>query len=301
LAPYAPLPASLLAQLDPRPERVLALFAPVEDYDVRGMLSIAAESDGGPKVSIPLYEKAARLDPNVYFFLGGYLAALDRPVEAVKAFEAGVERAPDRVGVANGLRWLIGHYCDEGRLERARQHATMVADTYAAEGLASLGYFMERIGDYAAAEKWYRTVHKRYDDRRSLDEFYIRYQQRHGGELFKVQAAEAMARVFPKGLERVSRSQLTVPIPEDGAWIDGEHAGTVVFGLRRGDRVVAVNGFRIHNVDQYGCIVTFSDDLETEIIAARKAEFIEIKGPLRRELYGLAKGGPNGAGRKPAM
>jgi len=291
-APFALLPARLLIDDNTPPETIATLYAPVADYDAYA-LGMLGSSANDPVAAERWHRRHAELDPNAQLDLAAFLLDHDRVLEAVAAFEAAVRDA-DSLAVANGMHWLVGYYCDHDRLDRARALADQVAATYSGEGLRTKAYFLERLGQYEAAEQWYQKMAERYDSWWAVDLFYIRYHERHGGERYAARATESLARTFPKGgLERVTLASFSrPPAPADDSVVatkEDQKYGR--FGLVKGDHVVAVNGIRIRNGTQLNCVLSFTDDQEITAILWRNGKYLEIRGPWEHTRYGKVPGG----------
>lgn len=62
------------------------------------------------------------------------------------------------------------------------------------------------------------------------------------------------------------------------------------FGLRTGDVVLALDGFRVRDDDQYLCVRGFSDEPEMQAIVWRDGRYLEVKGQFKRRRFGPAPG-----------
>jgi tetratricopeptide (TPR) repeat protein len=290
LRELAPHDRRIVSLADPgdeaSPEATAALYGPLAEYDLTVLRKLAWSHRQDPSAAVPLYEKAVQMDPGGYLPLGSYLADQYRDEEAAAAYEKAIAKARDRVAVSHYALWLVGHYCDMGRLPRAREVAQMAADTGSAPGLEAMGYFAERMGRPAEAEAWYQKVAERYGDRRPLDQFYMRYAHRFPDGRFNTEARSALAALFPAGLERVSLVDFTEPPkPGEGVRVTGRSQRSTRFGLRKDDIVVALNGYRVGNDEQYATLWTFDDGPAATVIVWRDARYVEIKGELRGTRY----------------
>jgi tetratricopeptide (TPR) repeat protein len=118
--------------------------------------------------------RVCELDPNEYLDLGKYLVKNDRKAEAVEAFQKAVDLAPNRVGVANGVDWLVNYYYDQGESKKALEVADMAADVYSYRGLETKAKLMEKMKNYPEAERIYLAIDERYDDKKVVFNFYQR-------------------------------------------------------------------------------------------------------------------------------
>jgi hypothetical protein len=301
VAPFDPVFLSTLAPeglvIDPSQENALAresvaaLFGPLVDYDLSAMVHLAQLYRSDVAEFRTHYAKIVALEPNEYVALGEYLVDHGLDDEAADAYEKAIDKARERVGLSNDLAWLIGYYFDRSRSDRAGEVAKIAADVYSAGGLGAMAYYEERQGRYAEAEQWHRKIIDRYGEgsRLPLDQFYIRYEHRVGDGRFRAEAAAALGRVFPSGLERVSLAEMSAPPgPGDRLTISGRFARSTRFGLLKGDVVVALNGYRLRDDPQYQTLWTFDDRPEATAIVWRRGHYVEIQGRLPRLVYGPA-------------
>jgi tetratricopeptide (TPR) repeat protein len=286
LAPSLRLLADATAKDVEDPDRLAAIYGPLAEYDLVVILKLARARRATPELALPLFAKAAALDQQIELEVGDYLVDLDRPEDAAAAYERAIARSRDRVAVSTGVKWLVGHYCDLGSLSRARAVAEMAADVYSAGGLSTMAYLMERLGRYDDAAAWYQKMVERYDRRDDLDEFYVRYQHRVGGDRFGIEAAEARDRIFPTGLKPVSLADLKTPPGRLGVAISERSQKNTRLGLQKDDVVVALNGLRVINEAQYRCVWRFTDDPSATLIVWRDGRYMEVKGSSSRVNYG---------------
>jgi hypothetical protein len=61
------------------------------------------------------------------------------------------------------------------------------------------------------------------------------------------------------------------------------------FGIRAGDRVVALDGYRVRTVQQYLAVRSFSDAPKMTAVVWRDGRYQEVNGIFRREQYGPAR------------
>ena len=295
----APFDTKVLSVLAPKrdeatAEQVTSLYGSLTEYDIQVMKLLAGTRRADVATFRALYERIAALVPDEYLGLGDYLVDAGLEDEAAAAYEKAIAKAGDRVGVSNGVQWLVGYYCDRSRTDRARAVAQMAADVGSGAGFQTMGYFFERMGRYTEAQVWYEKIVERYGERganrEALDDFYIRYAHRVGDGRFGGEAAAALARVFPAGLERVSLADIDGPPRLRDAMhavrVSGDSQRSTRFGLLKDDVVMALNGYRVHNNRQYQLLWTFDDRPEATVIVWRQGRPVEVKGQFKGMAYG---------------
>jgi tetratricopeptide (TPR) repeat protein len=273
-----------------------AIYGPMVAYDADAKGAKATgvqESDAVFKVSA---KRACEANPDQCLRVAAELVERGAIEEAVHAYERALARAPDRVEVSNSSRWLVQHYFDQGRTQRALEVAQMCAAVQSGGGFATLGQLLERMGRYDEAERTYIDMAKRYRELEvRLLAFYLRYERRQTDGKFRVQAADAEKKLFPGGLKRVTLSDLRALVDRFGV-TGASQAGAPVpevtsrelqdMGLRPADRVIAVDGYRVINEYQYACVIGFTDQPEVAIIALRDGQYAELMGKMARRRYG---------------
>jgi tetratricopeptide (TPR) repeat protein len=274
------------------PEQIEELWGPLREYDAtleRSLLRAAARRDDATLVRYA--QKACDADAEVCALIANELSDRGLTAEALPFFERGYRSARDRVGLSNYEGRAIDHYFDVGQTEKALEMAQEGAAVYSEAGLANMGRLLERLGEYEEAEAVYKRTAERYPGAQwELDLFYVRYLQRIGGGLFRDKAAEAMSRVFPQGLEKASAKDWKEPLfPVQGATVPPDSPRAAVLqraGVRPGDLIVAIDGFRVRNDTQYVCVMRLSDQSEVSVLVWREGRLLELKGPILRLHFG---------------
>ncbi|HXK08478.1 MAG TPA: hypothetical protein VMT70_02415, partial [Vicinamibacteria bacterium] len=178
MAPYSAYLASWESSARQRAKErnldLAALWGPLAEYNLTAMHEVAAKLKAGSEEHRRLYERLTRLDPDSYVNLGWELQQAGLDEEAAAAFEQAYEKARDQVRVSHSMEWLVDHYFDHGRKDRAFEIAGAMAEVYSAPGLLLQARMLERSGRIAEAESWYQREKERYDDKDSLDCFYLR-------------------------------------------------------------------------------------------------------------------------------
>ena len=116
------------------PDEIAAQFETLGAYDTWAMQVVANAWKADPDRYEGAFLPICRLNPGLYIQLGDYLVEHRRPEAAARAYQNAVDHDPDRVHVANNLRWLVDHYYAEGRRKEAFELAEMGAEVYSQAG-----------------------------------------------------------------------------------------------------------------------------------------------------------------------
>jgi tetratricopeptide (TPR) repeat protein len=251
-------------------------------------LSEAAENASPAQKGVLLARQCAQAAVHC-LDLGHHLADQGSDDEAAAAFEkAFADASIDRVLLSHHSRWLIRYHFRKGNRERALALAESAASTGSATGLSFHGELMELMEKYPAAETSYRTGAERYDDPSSLIAFYYRVARGKGRKEYEARLVRAARALFPRGLEPIEASEtLGTDAPRDGAHVMGHSRMLLDAGLRAGDVVVALDGWRIHTAAQYDTVRRFTRDDEMRFTFWRGGSYQEAKGPVKDRWLGV--------------
>jgi tetratricopeptide (TPR) repeat protein len=255
------------------------ILGPLLDYDIMINSNIEAHLRLTTAQSIEVPSRMCEADADRCELLGLALLRADRDADAAKAFERWAGEAQDRVGVANGLTWLVRYYADNNRLDRATKLAEMAAETGAGSGLETLAELLDRQGEHQLAEGIYKRIADRYENNGGyLGAFYRRMARRSGDAAYETRAATALKEDFKDGIERVSPAMLT-KAPVDGMRVGRVGPRARRLGVQDNDIVVAVDGVRIHSSWQYQLALRFGETSATsiELVVWRDGRYQTLK------------------------
>ena len=264
-------------------------LGPLAEYDVWAMKLIADTLKETPAEYRRAYEKIAALDPDVYTDLGNYLWERGLKDDGAAVLEKALTSRTNRVSLSYYLWQLADYHIDRGRDERGLEVAQAAADTGSEMGFSTLARMNERLGRYGEAEKWHRAAAERYEGAvPHLPCFYIRREMRAPGGPYKPHLQPATMEVFPRGLTKVQLSSFSAPPnpEEDQAGMTEMSLNWERVGLRLGDVVVALDGYRVRSWDELMCVRTWKDDRTLDMIVWRDQKYVEVKGPFPRAPYG---------------
>jgi hypothetical protein len=192
--------------------------------------------------------------------LGHHLADLGREPEAAAAFEkAFADPALDAVLLSHHSGWLVRYRLRQGDRAGALALAEAALRTGSGSGYGVHADLMERLERFAEAERSFAARADRYDDQGGLIAFYYRAARVHGRREYEARLQRAARTVFPDGLQPVGAPEtLGTTAPTDGACVMRHSRALLAAGLRTGDVVVGLDGFRIRTAAQYAAVRRFS-------------------------------------------
>jgi tetratricopeptide (TPR) repeat protein len=236
----------------------------------------------------PYHERLCDLDPDECTGAAKWFAARGEDERALKAFERAFEKSRDPLPVANNADWPVDYYLDHERPDDALRIAAYAADVYSHSGLITMARLMERLGRYNDAVSWYQRAQERYESSTNLDQFYVRYHYRVGGERYAQESAAALQRLLPKGLEKAAFSDFHgAPNSGDGySASNSEMQRLKEAGVHTGDIIVSFDGYRVYNRTQWLLIRSLRDDQTASLVVWRGGGYIQLDGPYVRSKFG---------------
>jgi tetratricopeptide (TPR) repeat protein len=226
------------------------LFAGVTAYRAGAMQYVGYSVQDQPERFEFLLSQAAKLNPYEYYNLADYFADRKEDDKAAGYLESGMTNDPDSVTAANRSQWLVEYYLRKGRTNDASRTADFAGEVYSYDGLLAKAVFLERTHDYPGAYQWYANIEERYDDSGPLINYCLRYKVLTGDTRFDGQVQARLGKIFPKGVEKVSLADFK-SAPGNGVLVKTENNLITAAGMNQGDVIVALDGVRVHNFQQY--------------------------------------------------
>ena len=255
-----------------------AVYGPLAEFNVRAMGKLADASWYDPAGFREWQGRLCEIVPDRCFMLGYRLAELGHADEAAVAYQKAFDRANDRVAAANQCRWLVRYYADHGQVRKAEVVARSAAGTGAASGLFALAELLERKGRLGDAEEQYRQILDRYQDPERLAGFYFR-QIRAGHAEYEPRFRNALALALPEGLLPLDRGALD-KAPARGAVVRKENDNTKRWGIKWGDVIVALDGYRVHGRRSFDVINELSLAPRMDLVVWRGSRFVDVTAEL---------------------
>jgi hypothetical protein len=219
--------------------------------------------------------------------LANLLLSDGREAQAVVAYERWIGSSRDRVGVSNGVTWLVRHYEASGDRARAEAVARMAADTGSGGGLETLGHLLDARGQYADARQIFQQIADRYDDTVPLGSFFVRQGLRTADRALELEGWDNLRAVFPSGMERLQMHALD-STPVDGMGFQSAGRRAVAAGLRATDIVVGVDAWRVRNNRQYTVLMRLSHDPALTLTVWRDGRYQQLRMRVPERWLGAA-------------
>ncbi len=136
------------------------------------------------------------------------------------------------------------------------------------------------MAKYEEAEDILKQASERYEKAPDLAAFYVRWSKATEEPGVKTAADSLVAKVFPKGLERVDMPPAAGP-PADGVKVTRTGFRGANAGFAIDDVVVAVDGVTVHNYDQFVLAWQMDAAPAIEFLMWRGGNYSTIRADIR--------------------
>jgi hypothetical protein len=267
-----------------------SVFGRSEEYDLRVLreLGDVAYARRDPEIR-KIHVRMCAIDAGECVVLGYTCVDGRDEACAVAAFERAFSDAADRVRVSVECNWLMKYHLRHGRRARAQEIARAVDEVGSGVGMETMSSFLEETGRYAEAERHLQDEAERYpglDPNYVMIAFYHRMAHERGDAAYEAKFRKAAEGIFAATPERADRAALAEP-PKDGALIASETPSLTLSGLRRGDVIVALDGWRVRDDRQYTAVRAFDDDPEMRFVVWRDDKYVEIAARRLGRRFGV--------------
>jgi len=240
------------------------------------------------EVWMELMLPAAEMLPLFHYEVAERLVTLDQPKAAAKHLEIAMDQWPDDDLIAQHANWLVHHYATHDETEKANALATRAAETGSLSGLMAAATLAERLADYNRAEALYEQIRSRHGDSASLQAFYYRHRAR-GGVTPRLAAGlyDRMRELFPDGPKQVAIEDLGHQPPTRSIEVVGSNWFTEQAGIKEGSRIVALNGIRVRDSNQYRFVHSLSWEPRLDLIVWQNGQYEERSALLASRRFGV--------------
>jgi hypothetical protein len=235
------------------------------DYDLRAIDTTAKYLNTGTQDLLALQRKGCAISPRDCLSVASTLLYwMEDEAGAASEYErAFADPDLDAIARAADAGWLVSYYHRTKQVDKAVALAEQVVRTGSAAGYVTHGRLSERLGLLDKAEEDFMANVTAYDNKTGLLGFYYRRVEVEKNDAYGAKYARWLAEVFPDGL-RPEPTAMPGP-PQQGVFVYKDSPYSRKFGVRTGDIIVGLEGWRVDNSEQYFAINAFTDDAEMKI------------------------------------
>jgi hypothetical protein len=176
--------------------------------------------------------------------------------------------------MANGTQWLVLYLERTGQGAKAEEIAQEAAKVYSAIGLQTMALLREKQNRLDEAEDWLNKAEERYGSfKGDLNAFHLRNAAHN--PRYKKLADEGFKEVFKHGLVKFDGQGETAP-PRTGIRAKGHNGSLSAAGIWEGAIIVALDGYRVENTDQYYAIRSMSSDDKMALVVFQQGKYKSI-------------------------
>jgi hypothetical protein len=284
-APHDMLLLKAMAEGDPNAAAVKHARGLLEyhhDYDLRAIDTSIKHVNTGSQDLLNLQRKACSISPRDCMAMASTLLYwMDDEAAAAREYEqAFADPDLDAIARANESNWLVSYYYRTKQVDKAVALAEQVVRTGAGAGYVTHGRLSERRGLFDQAEEDFMAHVTAYDNKSGLLGFYYRRVEVEKSDAYRAKYQQWLAKVFPDGLQSAPTSM--PGSPQKGVFVYKDSPYSRKYGVRAGDIIVGLEGYRVDNQEQYFAINAFKDDPVMKITLWRgQLVTIEAKSPTR--------------------
>jgi tetratricopeptide (TPR) repeat protein len=273
-----------LPKQDPSSDQIRQLYGPMVAYHLGAMDKLAtAYKNQDTDAYVELMWKICDLSESFCYGLGRYLAKNNKPEAAAEAYQQAIDRSTDEVRMSNGCDWLVNYYYDTGKKERALSIAKRAAEVYSQKGLETMAKLQEKMNSLDTAEDYFQKIRERYDTKGMLCAFYQRHPNH---DKFQAKYNDLIGELFPGGMQTAALSEFSGS-PSNGVIFLNSNRILAQYGLGIHDIIVAIDGCKVKNLEQYVFVRSLSDSPRMDLVVWHRNHYIAVQPELENRLFGV--------------
>jgi tetratricopeptide (TPR) repeat protein len=251
-----------------------SLYGSTVEYDRDALVSITdAARASDPAEFLSAAQAMCQISVDDCRILADYLREKGDFDGAAREYQRWIDGAHDRIVVSNGVEWIVDYYFEHHQKEKALAIARQAGEVYSCTGLDTFALALEREGRLSDAESYFEKQQERYGMTAPLTAFF----GRHTNDAHMKASFDArMAEVFPHGRQPARKEDFVGARPE-GAVVTGIEGHSPA--LHKGDTIVAVDGIRVVDLEQFRVQNRMESKPNVTIIYQRHADVGEITMP----------------------
>jgi hypothetical protein len=268
---------------DPNVSRARQLLTQRQAFDLRAIDVFLKREDDDAARAV-LQRKGCELASRDCLALATTLARLGDDDQAAATYEkAFADPMMDMVALSGDAGWLVDYYRRRLRIDEAVALAERAASVGSVQGLLARGLLQERLGDFDAAERDLVDIAGSYQTPEYLLGFYYRRVEVAHDERYRAKWDKWRTETFPNGIQPEPASMTETP--KTGVFIYEDSPRSRKAGIRAGDIVVGLEGWRVDTQEQYRAINAFFDRPLVKLTLWRGA-LIKVEASSPNRLFG---------------
>ena len=269
---------------DPAVKHARGLLAYHHDYDLRALESslpyLSSEAE-----RLPLRRKSCELSSSDCLTLASSLLYMGDEAGAAELYgRLLVDPDIDAVTRAASSYWPVTYFYRHQQIDKAIAIAEAANQTGAGSGNVTRGWLNEQRGRLDEAEQDHFDNATRYENLSGLVAFYYRRVEVDRNVAYEAKWLKWRAEVFPNGLQPEPTNMTGVP--QSGVFVNKESEYSRAAGIRAGDIIVGLDGWRVDNTNQYSAILAFKDDPAVNLTVSRGGRLLKIEAKSPTRLFG---------------
>jgi len=267
---------------EPAVKHARGLLAHHHDYDLRALESALPHMSSEAE-RMPLRRKACEISSRDCLQLASSLMFSGDQAGAAALYERVlVDPEIDAVTRSYEFHWPIMYFYGQGQVDKAIALAEEARNACRVCTYATRAWLNEQRGRLDEAEKDHYENAIEYKNHAGLIAFYYRRVEVDRNLAYETKWLKWRAEWFPNGLQPEPGTMAGVP--QVGVFVNKDSEYSRAAGIRAGDIIVGLDGWRVDNSNQYFTILAFTDDPTVNLTVSRGGRLVNIaaKSPTRK-------------------
>ena len=240
--------------------------------------------DDAPE-TLDIARRIAEIEPDRLFDLALSFLRQGKEAEAEVVYRKAFASLGNRVLVSNGMGWFVHRLYKTGRLAEAEKIAEECADVYSQTGLTTMAALREDQGKLDEAAKWHAKAADRYGSPGyPAMGFYYRHKSDRPdfAECYRRSQEKFFFNTFKEFREKTEPSP-----PKKGIVFSEFNARMKSFGIAKDAIVVAVDGFKTRNANEFFAMRSSDFKDEITLTVFQDNHYQNLKGKIINRQFGV--------------
>lgn len=258
------------------------LLAYHHDYDLRALESSVSHMSSEAE-RLPLRRKSCELNSRECLTLASSLLYMEDEAGAADLYaRLLVDREIDAVTRSYEFHWPVQYFYRHRQIDKAIALAEEATQACRTCTYVTRGWLNEKLGKLDEAENEHLEKAIEYKDLSGLIAFYYRRVEIDRNLAYETKWLKWRAEWFANGLQ--AEPSTMTGVPQVGVFVNKDSEHSRAAGIRAGDIIVGLDGWRVDNSNQYFTILAFKDDPILNLTVSRGGQLVKIqpKSPTRK-------------------